>query len=144
MSSLRIAVGFCVLVFALGAGAWGAVTGFLWIIGFPAYLIKRSTLIETARTHPVEPKGRVVKAFIFGAIALAIVGVSAAGLVQGTLPACDSPEVVNLAQTIIKDSPLVKLSGLQVTGLTMVAQKSYDPSDEKRVWSWNAYPCRRH
>jgi hypothetical protein len=117
----------------LSAGAWGTVTGFLWIIGLPAYLIKRSALIETARTNPVEPKGRVFKAFVFGAIALGIIGLSAVGLVQGTLPACDSPDVVNLAQNIIKDSPLVKLSGLQVTGLTVVAQKSYDPSEEKRV-----------
>jgi hypothetical protein len=119
--------------FNLSAGAWGTVTGFLWIVGFPSYLFKRSTLMETARAHPVEPKGRVFKTFVFGAIAFAVIAVSAAVYMQGTLPSCDSPDVVKLADTIIKGSPLVKLTGLQVTGLSMVAQKSYDSGTEKRL-----------
>lgn len=65
-------------LFNLSAGAWGAVTLGLWIIGFPGYLIKRRALIERAKSAPVEVKGRGVKTAIF-----AVLG----GLwVLGTLP----------------------------------------------------------
>jgi hypothetical protein len=56
-------------VLNMSAGAWAVVTMFLWIIGFPIYLIKRSTLIEKAKSQPVEVKGRLVKLVI-----LAIIG----------------------------------------------------------------------
>lgn len=56
--------------FNMSAGAWSIVTLLLWIIGFPAYIVKRSSLIETAKTSPVEVKGRIIKLSI-----LAIVGV---------------------------------------------------------------------
>lgn len=56
-------------VFNMSAGAWSVVTLFLWIIGFPAYLIKRSALIERAKGQPIEVKGRIVKLLI-----LAIIG----------------------------------------------------------------------
>lgn len=45
----------------MSAGAWSVITLFLWIIGFPAYLIKRSALIERAKGEPIEIKGRGIK-----------------------------------------------------------------------------------
>lgn len=65
-------------LFNMSAGAWSVVTMFLWIVGFPAYLIKRSALIERAGSAPVEVGGRWVKVAI-----LCVIG----GLwVLGTLP----------------------------------------------------------
>src|SRR5947208_8333497 len=55
-------------VLNMSAGAWAVVTLFLWIIGFPIYLMKRSTLIEKAKSQPVEVKGRVVKLVVLAVI----------------------------------------------------------------------------
>jgi hypothetical protein len=55
-------------LFNMSAGAWATVTMFLWIIGFPSYLIKRSALIEVAKSHAVEVKGRMMKTVILGII----------------------------------------------------------------------------
>jgi len=60
-------------VFNMSAGGWGAATLFLWIVGFPAYLVKREKLIAKARTSPVVVKGRMVKAAVL-AIAGALAG----------------------------------------------------------------------
>ena len=57
-------------LFNMSAGAWGVVTMFLWIVGFPSYLIKRRALIERAKAAPVEVKGRWIKTAI-----LCVVGV---------------------------------------------------------------------
>lgn len=46
-------------MFNMSAGAWATVTLLLWIIGFPSYLIKRRSLIERAKSHPVEVGGAV-------------------------------------------------------------------------------------
>ncbi len=51
-------------LFNLSAGAWGAVSMGIWIVGFPAYMSKRSTLIERAKLQPVESRGRWLKAGI--------------------------------------------------------------------------------
>jgi len=48
-------------LFNMSAGAWALVTLLLWIVGMPAYLIKRKSLIEKAEDHPVETSGRVIK-----------------------------------------------------------------------------------
>jgi hypothetical protein len=55
-------------LFNMSAGAWATVTMFLWIVGFPSYVIKRSALIEVAKNHAVEVKGRMIKALILGLI----------------------------------------------------------------------------
>jgi len=52
-------------MFNMSAGAWGTVTLLLWIISFPAYLIKRAYLIEKAKENPVSVRGRTVKAAVF-------------------------------------------------------------------------------
>jgi len=57
-------------MFNLSAGAWSVVTLFLWIVAFPAYVVKRNALIERARSQPVEVRGRWVKFSI-----LVIIGV---------------------------------------------------------------------
>jgi hypothetical protein len=52
----------------MSAGAFAAVTMFLWIVGFPAYLSKRSAMIERAKGQPVEVKGRTLKMAILAVI----------------------------------------------------------------------------
>lgn len=39
----------------LSAGLWATATLMLWIVALPAYLLKRSSLIAAAETHPQEP-----------------------------------------------------------------------------------------
>ena len=56
--------------FNLSAGAWGAGTLLLWIVGFPAYLMKRGSLIARAKSHPIEVKGRWAKTMIFCVIGI--------------------------------------------------------------------------
>ncbi|WP_432719897.1 hypothetical protein R0381_003600 [Jeongeupia wiesaeckerbachi] len=52
----------------LSAGGWAASTLFLWIIGFPAYLIKRKSLIALASDMPVTVSRRGVKTGVLAAI----------------------------------------------------------------------------
>ena len=60
-------------MFNLSAGAWSVVTLFLWIVALPAYLAKRSALIERAKSQPVEVRGRWVKFSILLIIGVLIV-----------------------------------------------------------------------
>ena len=55
-------------MFNMSAGAWAIVTLFLWIIGFPAYLIKRRSLIAAAKTRPVTVKARLFKTGVLGLV----------------------------------------------------------------------------
>ena len=55
-------------MFNMSAGAWAIVTLLLWIIGFPAYLIKHGSLIENAKANPVTASARFVKAAALGAV----------------------------------------------------------------------------
>jgi len=54
--------------FNLSAGAWAICTILLWIVVFPAYLIKRGELTEAAKSNPVEVKGRGFKSLILALI----------------------------------------------------------------------------
>jgi len=55
--------------FNLHAGGWAVVTILLWIVAFPAYLIKRKSLIELAKEQPIEVSNPLPKT-----VALAVVG----------------------------------------------------------------------
>ena len=77
-------VGDDIGIFNMHAGAWAIATIGLWIIAFPAYLIKRKSLIEKAKLNPVEPVGRQIKlvaldAAAFGVVVLIILGVANTG-----------------------------------------------------------------
>lgn len=103
-------------MFNMSAGAWGTVTLFLWIIGFPAYLIKRSNLIETAKESPivVESAGRAVKTAILAIIGALFVFVvvspmlgtsKAVAMVKGgTLSLCPGHTVEQMVNGFL-DSP---------------------------------------
>jgi len=72
--------------FNMSAGAWAAVTLLLWIIGFPAYLLKRSTLVQLAASSPVEVTGRVPKVFLLSLVGGLWVLNTAAALVPVSEP----------------------------------------------------------
>ena len=57
-------------MFNISAGGWATVTLMLWIVAFPAYLIKRKSLIEIAKSQPVEVKGRFIKLAIITIIGM--------------------------------------------------------------------------
>lgn len=63
-------VGDDIGIFNMHAGTWAIATICLWVVAFPAYLIKRKSLIEKAKSNPVEPVGRQIKL-----VALAAFGV---------------------------------------------------------------------
>jgi len=54
------------------AGIWAIATLFFWIVVFPAYLIKRKSLLEEAKSNPVEPRGRQIKLGVLAVLGIAI------------------------------------------------------------------------
>ena len=111
----------------ISAGALGGATLLLWIVAFPLYLIKRSSLVERAKATPATASGNV--AFAVCAIIFAVV--SAVNLSSAALPGCDSTEVLDLANRVIGDSPLVKLAGLNIGKVENSAEQSY--ANGKRI-----------
>lgn len=77
-----------------GPWNWGAFMLLLWVIGFPAYLHRRSKY--GARN------------LILPAIVVAVLFVAAPFFASPSLPAVDAPEVVALAQQAIEQSPAPK------------------------------------
>ena len=53
--------------------------------------------------------------------------------IGGAVPNCDSKEVVALAEKAIRDAPLIKLSGFQIKGISMPAERRYDARNESRL-----------
>ncbi len=122
-------------MFNMSAGAWGIVTLLLWIIGFPAYLIKRGDLIGKAKENPVEAKGRGGKA-----AALSIVGglwvlASFSGAALSSLPACDSESAKSLVGQIINGMPLVKATGAQFVTVKNVLEQGFNQEAQIRSCS---------
>ncbi|HKE39034.1 MAG TPA: hypothetical protein VKG21_04265 [Casimicrobiaceae bacterium] len=68
-------------MFNMSAGAWSVVTMFFWIIAFPAYLVKRSALIERTKEQPVEVTGRIFKMVILAVIGSLWVLITLAGAI---------------------------------------------------------------
>lgn len=68
-------------IFNMHAGAWAIVTLGLWVVAFPAYLIKRKSLIEKAKSNPVEPENRWIKLGVLAAFGVAVVisGIASTG-----------------------------------------------------------------
>ncbi|MGH8396828.1 MAG: hypothetical protein ACRETA_01095 [Gammaproteobacteria bacterium] len=123
-------------VFNMSAGAWGVVTLLLWIIGFPAYLIKRSDLIDKAKENPVEAKGRAAKA-----IALSIVGVCVLVLIvysanfSSSLPACNDADAQSLVGSIVNDMSIVKAAGAQFVSLKNISELGFNQDTQTRSCS---------
>jgi len=119
-------------MFNMSAGAWGIVTLLLWIIGFPAYLLKRGALIEKAKENPIEVNGRKGKA-----IALSVVGglwvlLSVGGASLSALPDCDSAGAKSLVGQIISGMPVVKASGAKFVSVKNVVEQGFNKETQIR------------
>lgn len=119
-------------MFNMSAGAWGVVTLLLWIIGFPAYLIKRGDLIEKAKENPIDVKGRSGKAVAFSIIGGLWVFMSVGGAAFSTLPGCESAEAKSLVGQIINGLPLVKASGAQFVSVKNAAEQGFNQEAQIR------------
>lgn len=118
--------------FDIGAGAWGAVVLLLWIVGFPAYLIKRNKLIEKAKQQPVEPTARGFKIAIFVVITLLVAYSSFATVMQAAqLPNCDDTEVAETLKKAITNSPAYKLLGVSDIEIKDVSERPSSTEDKK-------------
>lgn len=73
-------------LFNMSAEAWALATLFLWVIAFPAYLIKRDSLREEAEYNPVQ--ARHPRAWLTG---LAVLGAAMVWNAYSSLPANQLP-----------------------------------------------------
>ena len=110
-------------LFNMSAGAWGAVASLIWIIGFPAYLIKRGDMIEKAKENPVEVNGRGGKTAAFSILGGLWVIVTYSGAAFSALPGCESSETKSLVGQIINDMPLVKGLGAEFVEVKNVVEQ---------------------
>lgn len=60
-------------MFNMSAGSWCVVTLFLWIVGFPAYVLKRKSLIIQAKESPVQ-YSQVKRTVVFVVLAAIAIG----------------------------------------------------------------------
>jgi hypothetical protein len=120
-------------LFNMSAGGWAVATLLIWLVAFPAYLIKRRALISQAAKCPIEPRRRMVKAAAIGLAGTAWVALAAIPYLEGSLPRCDSADVVALAEKIVRDALLVKMTGLEVKRLSFPVEQGYDRAAEARV-----------
>lgn len=119
-------------MFNMSAGAWGAVTLGLWIIGFPAYLIKRGSLIEKAKENPAEVSGRGGKAAALSIIGGLWVLIYASGAAISSLPSCDGSETTTLVSQIVNDLPPVKASGAQFITVKNITEQGFNQESQLR------------
>jgi len=111
-------------MFNMSAGGWASVTLLLWIIGFPAYLLKRSALIAQAKTTPVEVSGRPVKVgllFVIGGVLFT--GIILNGQLQ--IPELQSEVKQSMAAKFAADPDLSKLH-MTVERVTLLHTQGHD------------------
>jgi hypothetical protein len=116
----------------MSAGAWGVVTLLLWIIGFPAYLIKRSDLIAKAKENPIDVKGRGGKAAAFAVVGGLWVLASLGGARLSVLPGCESAEAKSLVGQIVNDAPRVKASGFKFVSVKNISEQGFNQETQIR------------
>jgi len=104
-----------------GPGAWAASILLVWMVGFPSYLYSRSRY--------------GVRNLFIPAVVVTLAFLGSSYLVGNELPAVDAPEVVEAAQSAIRESPAIKLSGETLGPLTIAnpGEISYDKRKQKRV-----------
>lgn len=104
-----------------GPWGWGAFILLLWVVGFPAYLYRRSRY--GARN------------LLLPAAVVSLLFLAAPFLASPVLPAVDAPEVIAIAQRAIEESPAFKLAGSLVGPISIsdVGEVSYDRAKQKRI-----------
>jgi hypothetical protein len=102
-----------------GPWNWGFFVLLLWIIGYPAYLYRRSRYGAQNLLLP-------------GLIAATCL-IAAASFSGSALPQVDSPEVLSVAQQALRESPVLKLLGVDQASISSAGEIRYDPVKQRRV-----------
>lgn len=113
-------------IFNMSAGAWAVVTLLLWIVGFPAYLVKRRELIDKAGKDPVEVSARSAKIAVLSIVGGLWVLVTFSSTALSALPACNSSDTEKVVGQIIDGMPLVQAAGAQYITLKDVVEQGYN------------------
>lgn len=116
-------------LFNISAGAWATLTLLFWIVGFPAYLMKRRALIERAKQTPVEISGRVGKTAVLAFAGALWVASGLAELATTELPGCDSDETKRVIAEIVSS----ELGGARLLSLEQPSERAYNESEEVRA-----------
>jgi len=122
--------------FNMSAGAWASFTLLLWIVGFPSYLIKRSSLIATATANPVgvENRGGKITAFaVIGGIWFLISLVVSLSGVDVALPGCDTADTTGLLKSIALKTPSLLPDDAQFVGIQGAVEKNFDDANQVRT-----------
>lgn len=119
-------------MFNMSAGAWATVTLLLWIIGFPAYLIKRNSLIERAKSDPVEVGGRGAKTAVLSVLGGLWVFTAFSGAALSSLPTCSASDTATLVRQIIEDMPVAKAAGVKYVALKDVEEQGFNENAQIR------------
>ncbi len=122
-------------MFNMSAGAWGIVTMLLWIIGFPAYLVKRKSLLEIAKEKPIEAKGRIAKLIVFMIAGGLWVLASLSAVSLSSLPSCDSTEASSIIGQIISEIPAVKNAGVEYVTVKDTVEQGFNKQTQIRSCS---------
>jgi len=85
----------------MSAEAWALVTLLLWIVGFPAYLLKRNTLRAQAEEHPVESRRKPVWFAVFGALGVAFIWNAYSSQPGSQVPDCGATATKGLVKDIL-------------------------------------------
>jgi|TARA_B110000908_G_C10074340_1_gene366562 hypothetical protein len=122
-------------MFNMSAGAWGAVTLGLWIIGFPAYLINRGDLIEKTKENPIVVKGRGGKAAVLSIIGGLWILMSLGDVALSSLPGCDGTHTKSLVGQIVNDMPFLIAAGTKFVSVENVAEEGFNQDAQIRSCS---------
>ena len=110
-------------LFNMSAGAWAVATLGLWLIGFPAYLIKRRRLIAQASERPVTPKWRPFKLGLF--VMVAVWCVYSVVIARAALPPCEGEEASALVAQLISQTPALAEQGVAFKALNGVRETGF-------------------
>ena len=106
----------------MSVGRWAIGTALMWIVVFPAYLIKRNRLIAAAKQFPIEVEDRPFKMFslvVAGGVWL-LVAFSAAA--NTGLPTCSNSAATQIVGKLITELPAVKSTGVQYLSLKDISE----------------------
>lgn len=129
--------------FNISAGAWSVCTLALWIVAFPAYLIKRTTLCERAKCTPIEVRWRAAKTATLSLVGGLWILLSYAsmsgevGVFHTAIPRCNAPETLELAKSLMKDSAIGFMAAVNDSSINIATTREqlYDPTLDARACS---------
>lgn len=113
----------------LSAGGWATWGLCFWPLGVPVYLIRRASLIDQAKKHPVVPSSKTRSLVFLSVASAALLLFNLSNYTQGSVPSCDSEDVTSLAKRIIAQQ-----GGMAESAVNLIypAEEGYDSHSEIR------------